>query len=160
MQTQALCELRTRLVLALRTTPSADPHVTEHSLRTLTRHITLFGKYFRRLQQLEPPRFVQLPLSGDLILWYWNKVVEATGGPHEYIEGLFDTIELHQRYRSSDDALDSQTAVYPVRFLVQAMVLFKESLAQWAPERKDGKQNEHGERVDSISMSHLIFSWS
>ena len=25
------------------------------------------------------------------------------------------------------------------------MVLFKESLAQWAPERKDGKQNAHGD---------------
>lgn len=25
------------------------------------------------------------------------------------------------------------------------MVLFKESLAQWAPERKDGKQNAQGD---------------
>ena len=39
---------------------------------------------------------------------------------------------------------DSPTAVFPVRFLVQAMVLFKESLAQWAPIRKDGTENTQG----------------
>lgn len=44
----------------------------------------------------------------------------------------------------TDIFLDSPTAVFPLRFLVQAMVLFKESLAQWAPVRKDGTENVHG----------------
>ena len=52
-----------------------------------TRHVTLFGRFFRRLQQLDAQHFVKLPGSGDLILWYWNKVFEATGGPEEYIAG-------------------------------------------------------------------------
>lgn len=49
----------------------------------------LFGKFFRRLQQLEVQRFVALPNCGDLILYYWTKVVQATSGPSDYIEGLF-----------------------------------------------------------------------
>ena len=56
-------------------------------MRALTRHVTLFGKLFRRLQQLEAQPFVQLAGSGELILWFWNKVIEATGGPAEYIQG-------------------------------------------------------------------------
>ncbi|ETW83875.1 hypothetical protein HETIRDRAFT_443980 [Heterobasidion irregulare TC 32-1] len=36
---------------------------------------------------------------------------------------------------------DSPDAVYPIRFLVQGMVLFKDSLAQWVPVRKDGSEN-------------------
>ena len=87
MQAQALCELRTRLVLALHASPPADTRTAEISINTLTRHIMLFGKFFRRLQQLDPVHFVQLPMSGDLILWYWDKVVEATGAPPDYIEG-------------------------------------------------------------------------
>jgi hypothetical protein len=38
---------------------------------------------------------------------------------------------------------DTADAVFPVRFLVQSLVLFKESLAQWAPVRKDGSPNQH-----------------
>lgn len=38
---------------------------------------------------------------------------------------------------------DSPNAVFPVRFLVQAMVLFRESLAQWTPVRRDGTPNEN-----------------
>lgn len=89
VQAQALCELRTQLVIALYTAPPepSAARTVELSVRTLTRHVVLFAKFFRRLQQLEAPHFVQLPMSGDLILWYWNKVVEATGGPGEYIQG-------------------------------------------------------------------------
>lgn len=36
---------------------------------------------------------------------------------------------------------DTYAAVYPTRFLVQGMVLFKESLSQWAPEKRDGSDN-------------------
>ncbi|OCH87913.1 ARM repeat-containing protein [Obba rivulosa] len=122
VQFQALSELRIDLVIALKSSPSSP--VAERSIDLLTRHVRLFGKFFRRLQQLAVNRFVALPLCSDLVLYYWSKVVQATNGPTEYIE-------------------DAHSAVFPVRFLVQAMVLFKDSLAQWAPVRKDGTSNEH-----------------
>jgi hypothetical protein len=68
------------------------------------------------VQHLDVARFVELPLCDDLILYYWEKVVQANSSA-ELIE-------------------DSETAVFPVRVLVPGMVLFKESLAQWAPSRK------------------------
>jgi hypothetical protein len=37
---------------------------------------------------------------------------------------------------------DTPTAVFPVRFLLQAMVLFKENLARWTPFRKGGPKTE------------------
>ncbi|EMD40680.1 hypothetical protein CERSUDRAFT_111258 [Gelatoporia subvermispora B] len=122
MQFQALSELRINLVIALISTPSSP--VTERSVDLLTRHIRLFGKLFRRLQQLAVNRFVELPICSDLVLYCWSKVVQSTSGPTEYIE-------------------DAPNAVFPVRFLVQAMVLFKDNLAQWAPVRKNGTSNEH-----------------
>lgn len=94
LQVRALSELRTQLVLALHASPPADARIAELSIRTLTRHVTLFGKFFRRLQQLEASRFVQLPLSSELVLWYWNTVVEATGGPVEYIEGKWTMLYI------------------------------------------------------------------
>ncbi|KAI0755466.1 ARM repeat-containing protein [Irpex lacteus] len=121
-QLRTIVELRTNLVSALRSSPIPPNSPAESSIRTLTRHVRLFGKFFRRLQQLDVQRFVALPGCGELILYYWSKVVQATGSPPEYIE-------------------DSPTAVFPIRFLVQAMVLFKESLAQWAPVRKDGTES-------------------
>lgn len=41
-------------------------------------------------------------------------------------------------------ALDSSLVTFPVRFLVQGMALFRDSLAQWAPTKKDGSQNDQG----------------
>ena len=142
---QAICELRTNIVLALRTGAATATPVAERSIITLTRHIRLFGKFFRRLQQLDAVRFVKLPSCSELVLYYWNKVVQATNSPRDYAEGAFP---YHTRpllnLTSYDIVLDDPTSVYPIRFLVQAMVLFKESLAQWAPVRKDGTENEQG----------------
>jgi hypothetical protein len=55
----------------------------------------------------------------------------------------------------NDDSstLDAQDAVFPVRFIVQFMALFRESLAQWAPERRDGSQNENG------TILHILLQW-
>lgn len=57
------------------------------SLEVLTNHVRTYGKYFRRLEQLDPSRFVELPQCGDLVLFYWSQVVDATGGPMELVEG-------------------------------------------------------------------------
>ncbi|KAF9226602.1 ARM repeat-containing protein [Gyrodon lividus] len=122
-QLQALSELRISLVLALRSSPTSDP-VSAASIDRLARHVRVFGKFFRRLQQLDPGKFVELPSCNDMVLYYWSKVVQATD------EGSPDMIQ------------DSSAAVYPVRFLVQAMVLFKENLARWTPFRKGGPTTE------------------
>ena len=39
---------------------------------------------------------------------------------------------------------DTPYAVFPIRMLVQAMVIFRESLKEWTPVRRDGTANEHG----------------
>ena len=53
----------------------------------LTRHVRLFGKFFRRVQQLSFIKFVKLPLCSELILYYWNKVVQASEMPAEAMAG-------------------------------------------------------------------------
>lgn len=123
VQLQTLSELRINLVLAIRAGAAPATQVTTQSIETLMRHVRLFGRFFRRLQQLDAAKFVKLPSCSDLVLYYWSKVVQATNSP-------------------SDQVADDPTAVFPVRFLVQAMVLFKESLAQWTPMRKDGSSSE------------------
>ncbi|KAI0938258.1 hypothetical protein AcV5_001092 [Taiwanofungus camphoratus] len=120
MQLQMLSELRINLLLALQPLPKEA--VLQRSVDILTRHVYLFGKLFRRMQQLSVSQFVALPMCSDLVMYYWSKVVQASDAPSEYIA-------------------DTPVAILPVRFLVQAMTLFKDSLAQWAPVRKDGSEN-------------------
>lgn len=64
----------------------ADP-MAARSLQYLTRHVLRFGKLFRRLLELSAANFVKLNISGELVLYYWNKVVQATNGPSELIAG-------------------------------------------------------------------------
>ncbi|KAG2154931.1 ARM repeat-containing protein [Suillus bovinus] len=121
-QLKILSELRINLVLALRASGTSD-RLTLLSIDRLTRHVRVFGKFFRRLQQLKPDKFVQLPTGNEIVLYYWDRVVQATNGPPELIQ-------------------DAPTAVFPVRFLLQAMVLFKENLSKWTPFRKGGPKTE------------------
>jgi hypothetical protein len=97
-----------------------DPSTTASLLR-LTKHVRLFGKYFRRTQIFSTARFVHLPESRQLVMFYWEKVVAATQAPGQVIA-------------------DSDEALYPVRFLTQALSIFKESLAQWSPRKKAASQ--------------------
>ncbi|KAG9317447.1 ARM repeat-containing protein [Chiua virens] len=129
VQLRELSELRIRLVHALLPTSAADP-ITTLSIDRLTRHVRVFGKFFRRLQQLDPAKFVEIPACNDMVLYYWSKVVEATNRQSQVTNQGEVLIQ------------DSATAVYPVRFLVQAMVLFKENLAKWTPFRKGGPVTE------------------
>ncbi|KAI9000953.1 ARM repeat-containing protein [Trametes punicea] len=121
VQLQAISELRINLVMALGSPPT-DP-VSQRALDLLTRHVRIFGKLFRRMQRDSTAHFVTLPMCGDLVLYYWSKVVQATTGP-------------------PDQIADSSQVAFPVRFLVQGMALFRDSLAQWAPKKKDGSQND------------------
>ncbi|KAI0081841.1 ARM repeat-containing protein [Panus rudis PR-1116 ss-1] len=123
-QLRLLSEYRIQATVHLRNTGSVNALVPQQCLKVLYRHIYLYGKFFRRLQQLDTPRFITMPLCADLVSYYWSKVEEATSGPPQQIE-------------------DSPLAVYPIRFLVQGMVIFKENLAQWSPTHKDGTWNEN-----------------
>ena len=76
IQLQTLSE--SRLTLARSGAVQSDP-LGWQSLDQLTRHVRLFGKYFRRLQQLGSTKFISLPLCNDLVLYYWGKVVQAAG---------------------------------------------------------------------------------
>jgi len=63
-----------------------DP-IALHSLSLLYKFVRTFGKFFRRMQQVEVARFVDLPLCDDLVLYYWEKVVQANSSA-ELIEGM------------------------------------------------------------------------
>jgi hypothetical protein len=80
------------------------------------------------------------PCQVDLILFYWNIANQATIGPPEFIAGRHISCApsiTHGVY------LDSNEVVYPVRFLVQAMELFKDNLGQWTMDtRAKGRNTE------------------
>ena len=89
IQLQALSELRINLVSALGTAPGDT--VTQRTIDLLTRHVRVFGKLFRRMQRDNVVHFVTLPMCGDLVLYYWSKVVQATNGKPEQIAGMNPT---------------------------------------------------------------------
>lgn len=70
------------------------------------------------MQIFSTARFVLLPRCLDLVLHYWNIVVEASAPDSApYIQ-------------------DSDEAIYPVKLLTRALCIFKDSLAQWSPNRQ------------------------
>lgn len=87
LQLQSLVDLRRDIVLAFVQNGQLESLSSSRSIGILTRHVRLFGKFFRRLQQLSHTRFVELPMCADLVLFYWSKVVDATSGPREYVAG-------------------------------------------------------------------------
>ncbi|KAL0949404.1 hypothetical protein HGRIS_009466 [Hohenbuehelia grisea] len=119
---KTLVELRNKILASVPADVLASEASLQRSMDILTRLVRAHGKFFRRLQQLQNARFVQLPMCADMIMFYWSQVVESTNA-------------------SPASITDSNLALFPVRFLVQAMVLFKDSLAQWSPVRKDGTPN-------------------
>ncbi|KAA1466319.1 ARM repeat-containing protein [Dentipellis sp. KUC8613] len=121
LQLRSLSEFRINLAMSLQTSGTVPDPTTARSLDMLTRYIRTIGKFFRRLQQIDVQRFVALPTCDDIVSYYWDKVVQANA--------------------SQSLIADSPVAVFPVRFLVQGMVIFKESLAQWSPSRKRGPGN-------------------
>ncbi|PPR07214.1 hypothetical protein CVT26_012647 [Gymnopilus dilepis] len=123
-QVKALAESRKIIVLSLLQNTVSGSEPTQLAILILTRHLRTFGKFFRRMQQLSPERFALLPFSGELILFYWSQIVDSTNYPQTFIT-------------------DSDGTLYPVRFLVQGMVLFKESLSQWTPVRRKGAPNKN-----------------
>jgi hypothetical protein len=66
-----------------------DGSVEAASVKWLSKHIRTFGKMFRRLQQLDKNRFVNLPNCTPLVLYYWNQVVLSTQAPVASVQGQF-----------------------------------------------------------------------
>lgn len=128
VQIKSLTELRKTIVMSL---GQGLPNQSSRTIKALTKHIRSMGKFFRRMQQLSHQRFVLLPTCGDIILYLWSQVVEATSGPQELIG-------------------DSDEVAYPLVFLVQGMVLFKDNLAQWSEVRKSGVHN-----INSLSQDFV-----
>jgi hypothetical protein len=154
--------MRVNLVLALRSSSSTPDRVARQSVGQLTRHVRLFGTFFRRLQQLSPRRFLQLPMCTELVLYYWDKVVHASYQPPELIAGSLRVLLCNAMTSTDDRYLDMDEAVYPVRFLVQALIIFKDNLVQWSPRRNTtpGAQSSsaHGILVTLIAELPLCTS--
>ena len=92
-QVKALIAMRQSIVLSvMQNDPTENNQNLRRTIIVLTRHIRLFGKFFRRMQQLSHERFVQLPTSGDLIMFYWSQVVESTNYPGSFVAGTSATL--------------------------------------------------------------------
>ncbi|KIM21025.1 hypothetical protein M408DRAFT_81094 [Serendipita vermifera MAFF 305830] len=83
----------------------------------LARHVRTYGKYFRKTQVFSVARFVKLPKCQELVFYYWDKVVQVSNLPTAAIQ-------------------DSDQVIYPIRFITQALSIFKDSVAQWSPSRQ------------------------
>ncbi|KAF8917892.1 armadillo-type protein [Mucidula mucida] len=123
VQVKALLQLRHTL---LTTSPAETPQ-SRAFIEVLTKHIRHIGKFFRRLSQLSHARFVELPGCSELVMFYWNHVAQALTGPSETVQAFYRLPII----------------LYPVRILVQGMVLFNENLAQWVPVKRDGMPNKN-----------------
>ena len=139
---QSLYEHRITITTSLNSSGLPDTPSVLLAIEKITRHVRTFGKFFRRLQQLETKKFVLLPICTDIVLYYWNKVVQSTEVSPELINGTPLRTDAH--YYLLKGLADTPYAVFPVRMLVQAMVLFRESLKEWTPVRRDGTANENG----------------
>lgn len=147
---QSLYEHRITITTSLISSNLPDTPQVLLAIEKVTRHVRAFGKLFRRLQQLETKKFVLLPICTDVVLYYWSKVVQSTEVSPELINGT--TSRTDALYRLLKGFTDTSYAVFPVRMLVQAMVLFRESLKEWTPVRRDGTANENGMPFQCISL--------
>ncbi|KAF7301791.1 Importin N-terminal domain-containing protein [Mycena indigotica] len=108
------------------------------SVHVLTKHIRSIGKFLRRLQELSVLRFSALPCCPDLVAWYWSQQAK---------------LALKRTRFKPDQCSDTTEAPYPVRFLVQGMVLFKENLSQWKPTRRDGVENANALPTNFVEVA-------
>ncbi|KAF9534185.1 armadillo-type protein [Crepidotus variabilis] len=123
-QVRSLWVLRKSVLLPLVANKSSMDDATRQTILVLTKHLRVFGKLFRRLQQLSIDRFTNLAISTELVLFYWGEIVDSTN----YSESVIS---------------DSDDAAFPVRFLVQGLVLFKDNLSQWTPVKRSGMPNKN-----------------
>lgn len=87
MQLRGLYETRVGILMNLRSDAVPSDPIALHSLKLLYKFVRTFGKFFRRVQQVDPGRFVELPVCNNLVLYHWEKVVQANSSA-ELIEGM------------------------------------------------------------------------
>jgi len=87
-QMQSLYEHRITITTSLNSSnlPNTPPVLL--TIEKITQHVRAFGKFFRRLQQLDTKKFVLLPICTDVVLYYWNKVVQSTEVSPGLINGI------------------------------------------------------------------------
>ncbi|KAG9082993.1 hypothetical protein FS749_006380, partial [Ceratobasidium sp. UAMH 11750] len=119
-QLEAVFNFRVQLVLALHSTRSfgtLDANG-ENCLKLLKDHVQFVtDDYFRMMQKQALSRFMSMPKCTDLVRYNWDQVVKAMNSPPEF---------------RTNEAI----AAYPSQFLCSAMLLFKESLSVWSPNRQ------------------------
>jgi hypothetical protein len=101
-QVKALAELRKNIVLSVIQNDQMKNDEIRRMVTILTKHLRTFGKFFRRLQQLSPERFVSLPLCGDLIMSYWSQIVDSIAYPQNLITGtriFIRTLTITHKFR-------------------------------------------------------------
>jgi hypothetical protein len=81
--------LRKNILIAAGPLDASGSESTRRTVITLTKHLRVFGKFFRRLQQLSSERFASLPLSNELVLFYWSEIVDSTNYPHHVVSGQY-----------------------------------------------------------------------
>jgi len=87
VQLRGLYETRVGILMNLRSDAVPSDPIALHSLKLLYKFVRTLGKFFRRVQQADSVRFVKLPVCDDLVLYYWEKVVQANSSA-ELIEGM------------------------------------------------------------------------
>ena len=87
-QMQSLYEHRITITTSLNSSnlPGTPPVLL--AIEKITHHVRTFGKFFRRLQQLVTKEFVLLPVCTDVVLYYWNKIVQSTEMSPGLINGI------------------------------------------------------------------------
>ncbi|KAJ3710388.1 ran binding protein 11 [Lentinula raphanica] len=123
---QQLQRLVSQRATVINLQPSDPSRLSPQTLLThqiLTKHIRRFGKFYLRMAAVDPRRMTELPNCSDVVMFYWGQVVEAAND--------FSAIK------------DTPSALYPVRFLVQGLVLFKDLVGQWTAHRRDGSANKN-----------------
>lgn len=87
-QMQSLSEQRITVTTSLNSSNLPNTPQVLRTIEKTTGHVRTFGKFFRRLQQLDAKKFVLLPICTDIVLYYWNKVVQSTEVSPELINGI------------------------------------------------------------------------
>ena len=97
-QMQSLYEKRITVTMALSSSNLPNTPAVLSSIEKITGHLRTIGKFFRRLQQLETKKFVLLPICTDIVLYYWNKVVQSTEVSPELINGISEMIIAYRSF--------------------------------------------------------------
>lgn len=121
---------------AVQVAGSSPDGVTAQCLELLTKLVRGLGKSFRKMQTVAASRFVVLPGSTDLVMWYWSKVAETAQAGEDLITGKpLTRIERHVHLLLF--TTESSLVPYPVPLVIQGMAIFKDSLSQWSPKKKE-----------------------